>query len=261
MSVLSKRILSAIFLFLIFLYSFFHQNYIYFLLLVSTIVFLALYELDGLSGNNKFEKAIYWLFSIFVYFLIILNYESIISIIYFCLFFWVFISPLALYKKQIIFTSAKFIVYPLIIMGLFFSVFYLFINNKSLLLFSFFIVWLSDITAYFVGKKFGKKKLAPYISPGKTLEGIYGAFLANFVFVGFLSNLNPNNFYNYLIMVIIVVPLSIYGDLFESLIKRSAGKKDSGIFLPGHGGVMDRIDSLCVVLPVMAFLNMQGFNL
>ena len=261
MSVLSKRILSAIFLFLIFLYSFFHQNYIYFLLLVSIIVFLALYELDGLSGNNKFEKAIYWLFSIFVYFLIILNYESTISIIYFCLFFWVFISPLALYKKQIIFTSAKFIVYPLIIMGLFFSVFYLFINNKSLLLFSFFIVWLSDITAYFVGKKFGKKKLAPYISPGKTLEGIYGAFLANFVFVGFLSNLNPNNFYNYLIMVIIVVPLSIYGDLFESLIKRSAGKKDSGIFLPGHGGVMDRIDSLCVVLPVMAFLNMQGFNL
>jgi phosphatidate cytidylyltransferase len=261
MSVLSKRILSAIFLFLIFLYSFFNQNYIYFLFLVSIIVFLALYELDGLSVNNKFAKAIYWLFSIFVYFLIILNYESTISIIYFCLFFWVFISPLALYKKQIIFTSAKFIVYPLIIMGLFFSVFYLFINNKSLLLFSFFIVWLSDIAAYFVGKKFGKKKLAPYISPGKTLEGIYGAFLANFVFVGFLATLNPNNFYNYLIMVIIVVPLSIYGDLFESLIKRSAGKKDSGVFLPGHGGVMDRIDSLCVVLPVMTFLNMQGFNL
>jgi phosphatidate cytidylyltransferase len=261
MSVLSKRILSAIFLFLIFLYSFFHQNYIYFLLLVSILVFLALYELDRLSGNNKFEKAIYWLFSIFVYFLIILNYEPIFFIIYFCLFFWIFIAPLALYKKQIIFDSVKFIVYPLILIGLFFSVVHLFINNKSLLLFSFFIVWLSDISAYFFGKKFGKKKLAPNISPGKTLEGIYGAFLANFVFVGFLSTLNPNNFYNYLAMVIIIVPLSILGDLFESLIKRSAGKKDSGFFLPGHGGVMDRIDSLCVVLPVMMFLNMQGFNL
>ena len=261
MSVLLKRILSAIFLFLIFLYSFFNQNYIYFHLLVTVIVFLALYEIDSLSGNKKFEKVFYWLFSIFLYFLIILNYEPTIFIIYFCLIFWVFIAPLALFKKQIIFASAKFIVYPLIIMGLFFSVFHLFIDNKSLLLISFFIVWLSDISAYFVGKKFGKRKLSPYISPGKTLEGIYGAFLANFVFVGFLSTLNPNNYHYYLAMVIIIVPLSILGDLFESLIKRSAGKKDSGSFLPGHGGIMDRIDSLCVVLPVMTFLNLQGLNL
>ena len=261
MSVLSKRILSAIFLFLIFVYSFFHQNYIYFLVLVTLFTSISLYELDKLSSNNKFEKAIYWLFSILIYFLILQNYEPSVYIIYFCVFFWVFIAPLVLYKKQIIFDSIKFIVYPLVIMGLFISVFHLYTNNKSLLLFSLFIVWLSDISAYFFGKKFGKKKLAPNISPGKTLEGIYGAFLVNFIFVGFFSFINISNFYNYLAIVIIVVPLSILGDLFESLIKRSAGKKDSGFFLPGHGGVMDRIDSLCAALPIITFLNMQGFNL
>jgi len=261
MSVLSKRILSAIILFLIFLYSFFHQNYIFFVFFISLFIFLALYELDKLAINNKFEKVIYWLFSIILYFLIFQKYEPTIYIIYFCLFFWLFISPIALYKKQIFFDSIKFIVYPLLIMGLFFSVLNLFMNNKSLLLLSFFIIWLSDISAYFFGKKFGKKKLAPNISPGKTLEGVYGAFLANFFCIIFLSILNPNNLYNYMLIMIIVVPLSILGDLFESLIKRLANKKDSGFFLPGHGGVMDRIDSLSAALPVITFLSIQGLTI
>lgn len=113
-------------------------------------------------------------------------------------------------------------------------------------------VWLADSAAYFAGKKFGCHKLAPEISPGKTWEGIAGAILAATLY-GLL--LNHYLFYSHWIIVglWLIVILSVMGDLFESLLKRQAGVKDSSHLLPGHGGVLDRIDGLISTLPLVLF--------
>lgn len=115
------------------------------------------------------------------------------------------------------------------------------------------LIWTADSGAYFAGRKFGKNKLAPLISPGKTKEGAYGAFAASGLvafFGGLWLDLGFFQFIFFIILSLIVVVYSIGGDLLESVYKRRAGVKDSGTLLPGHGGVLDRIDSLMVASPV-----------
>jgi phosphatidate cytidylyltransferase len=113
-------------------------------------------------------------------------------------------------------------------------------------------VWIADSAAYFFGKRFGKHKLAPLISPGKTWEGVLGAWLAVSVYGLGVCLLLRLDFW-----IIVgfwgIVVLSIMGDLLESLIKRQAGVKDSSDLLPGHGGVLDRIDGLTSSLPLVVF--------
>ena len=126
-------------------------------------------------------------------------------------------------------------------------------ENPELLLFFLFLVWIADTTAYFVGKRFGQTKLAPAISPGKTREGVIGglAFAAVFSLIGLWWFELPAGLWVYFISLCAVTSLfSVVGDLFESLLKRCAGVKDSGRLLPGHGGVLDRIDSLTAAAPV-----------
>lgn len=130
------------------------------------------------------------------------------------------------------------------------------------------VVWVADTAAYFCGKKFGKRRLAPNISPGKTLEGVYGAFFAVSVYAIAIIAVNGNHNVSafgravpaYLLLAAhwFITGLSIVGDLFESLLKRQAGVKDSGTVLPGHGGVLDRIDGSISTLPVMAFFIFYG---
>ena len=130
-------------------------------------------------------------------------------------------------------------------------------RSPWLLLAMLLVVWIADIAAYFAGRRFGRRKLAPQISPGKTWEGVIGAFVAVLIY-GFVVSfvLQPSaNLYDRLVTMIFVFALtvlSIVGDLFESWIKRGAGAKDSGSLLPGHGGVLDRIDSLTAALPFAA---------
>lgn len=117
------------------------------------------------------------------------------------------------------------------------------------------LVAMADISAYFAGRKFGKNKLAPSISPGKTWEGVAGAMLGVTVYVGavmMVSGMTQN--YVLFLYAIIGVALSVVGDLFESAIKRQAGVKDSGTLLPGHGGLLDRIDALTSTLPLAALV-------
>lgn len=114
------------------------------------------------------------------------------------------------------------------------------------------LIWIADIAAYFTGKKFGKDKLAPAISPGKTVQGMYGAIISAMLCAVVLAL-----YYGYPMMIatdfgmlsILTVLVSIYGDLFFSLMKRKSGVKDSGSILPGHGGVLDRIDSVIAAAP------------
>lgn len=116
-------------------------------------------------------------------------------------------------------------------------------------------IWTSDTAAYFTGRAFGKHKLAPGISPGKTWEGVAGALAAVLVYA-----LVWNSFAGETPRFMLLVPLllglavlGIVGDLFESLMKRHAGVKDSGNILPGHGGILDRIDALTSTLPAAVF--------
>jgi phosphatidate cytidylyltransferase len=113
-------------------------------------------------------------------------------------------------------------------------------------------VWLADSAAYFAGKRFGRHKLAPEISPGKTWEGVAGAMLASTIYG--LALCHFLHYTRWLILGLwLIVMLSIMGDLFESLLKRQAGVKDSSHLLPGHGGVLDRIDGLVPTLPLVLF--------
>jgi len=127
-------------------------------------------------------------------------------------------------------------------------------------------VWIADIAAYFAGRRFGRRKLAPSVSPGKTWEGLFGAAVATGVYavawIAFFRGSTPAVVRDLpwspvwmLVLVEALTVLSVIGDLFESAMKRQAGLKDSGSLLPGHGGVLDRIDALTPVLPAAALVT------
>jgi len=116
-------------------------------------------------------------------------------------------------------------------------------------------VWAADIGAYFVGKAFGKTKLCPSISPGKSVEGFLGGLmLGTITAAGFWLNMLGMDVTKALILAVILVLVSVAGDLGESALKRAVGVKDSGKMLPGHGGILDRIDALLPSIPVVAML-------
>ena len=113
-------------------------------------------------------------------------------------------------------------------------------------------VWIADSAAYFAGKMWGRNKLAPHISPGKTWEGVLGAWLAVTLYGVVLCVILEIRLWVVVGLWALLI-LSILGDLFESHLKRQIGAKDSGSILPGHGGVLDRIDGMVSTLPVMTF--------
>lgn len=128
-------------------------------------------------------------------------------------------------------------------------------NGHRWLLAALAIVWAADTGAYFVGRKFGKRKLSPRISPNKTIEGMLGGVVAG-VIVGvvfaLLAGATPAQLPIVALVALVAVLFSVIGDLFESLLKRHAGVKDSGHLIPGHGGILDRIDGVVAALPVFA---------
>jgi len=137
-------------------------------------------------------------------------------------------------------------------------------RSPSLLLALMAVVWIADTAAYFTGRAFGRRPLAPAISPGKTWEGVYGALaaivvyaLAWLMFAPAAGGGQASSFGSAAVWVALLLALaavSIVGDLFESLLKRQRGVKDSGRILPGHGGVLDRIDALLAAMPPAALI-------
>ena len=119
------------------------------------------------------------------------------------------------------------------------------------------LVWAADVGAYFAGRAFGRRKLAPKVSPGKSWEGLVGGLLASLLItlgVGLYRDWAASELLAALAGAAVVVLISVVGDLAESMFKRQAGVKDSSNLLPGHGGVLDRIDSLTAAIPVFAVL-------
>ena len=119
------------------------------------------------------------------------------------------------------------------------------------------IIWVADIGAYFSGKRFGKNKLAPHLSPGKTKEGLHGAVFATAIYsylASFVFELQAIETLLLLIIAALATYISVAGDLFFSLLKREQNLKDTGNILPGHGGILDRIDSVTSSAPLFALL-------
>ncbi len=115
------------------------------------------------------------------------------------------------------------------------------------------LVWVADIGAYFSGKAFGKHKLAPVISPGKTWEGVLGGLGLNLLWISIVYSLTLGwglDYLSFVLISLVTAALSVVGDLYISILKREADLKDSGRLLPGHGGVLDRIDSVIAATPV-----------
>ncbi|MFT4675235.1 MAG: phosphatidate cytidylyltransferase [Reinekea sp.] len=121
------------------------------------------------------------------------------------------------------------------------------------------LVWGADVGAYFAGRAFGNRKLAPAVSPGKTWAGVYGgmatSILVSVVIAGlYLPAYGIKGWFWLILLSAAVIAISVVGDLFESLLKRNRGIKDSSALLPGHGGILDRIDSLCAATPMFVLL-------
>lgn len=171
--------------------------------------------------------------------------------------FWVLVIPFWLRGKWPLGRLTGLMVGAVVLLPTWLAMVQLRAVGAGVLLAIFAVVWMADIAAYFSGRAFGKNKLAPNISPGKTWEGAAGALagvllyglIMRQLYFGELMALLP-----WLLLLLALTAVSIVGDLFESLLKRKAGIKDSSNVLPGHGGVLDRIDSLTSTLPLAAFI-------
>lgn len=167
--------------------------------------------------------------------------------------FWIIVSPIWLItryqiKQRFVMALAGW----LVIVPLWLSLVSLRNIDPRLLLGLLAVIWIADTAAYFTGKRFGKRKLAPQISPGKTWEGVIGAWIAVSAYALLLCLVFGFDYWLIAAFWGITV-LSIIGDLLESLMKRQAKVKDSSNLLPGHGGMLDRIDGLTSSLPLAAF--------
>lgn len=159
------------------------------------------------------------------------------------------------------------VVYGIAVFGCFVAIVALFQHSPLYLLSVMAIVWIADIGAYFAGKAFGKRKLAPSISPGKSWEGAIGGWIAVLVLAGLSAHYPPLadtfaadvlaglGWAGFAGVMTLMVAASIVGDLFESQLKRRAEMKDSSNLLPGHGGVLDRIDALIPTLPLAVLIG------
>jgi len=165
--------------------------------------------------------------------------------------FWLGVAPLWLlgrwHAEQTFLRAAVGVV---LLLPTWAALLYLHARGPGMLLAVMAIVWIADSAAYFAGRRFGRHKLAPAISPGKTWEGVAGALAALALYAGALSGAIALPLLPLFVAVAGLLYLSVLGDLFESWIKRVSGMKDSGDLLPGHGGVLDRVDALTSTLPL-----------
>jgi phosphatidate cytidylyltransferase len=162
---------------------------------------------------------------------------------------WMFFFPTPIAKP------VAWICGALVIVPAWLALDFLYLQTPELLLFALLIVWVADIGAYFVGKSFGRVKLAPQISPGKTWEGVLGGLAAVVLLAAVGSQVLETDIAILVPFCVAIAMISIVGDLAVSMFKRHAGVKDSGSLFPGHGGVLDRIDSVTAAAPLFALAS------
>lgn len=213
----------------------------------ALVLMLAAWEWSSLSGIKKITGRLFYLAMLLLFFFVMHFINSEVLLVMASV-WWLLIAPLAMIK------FFKFNFFYKLGIGL-----WVFIvcwqglivvreHGTSYLLFMLVMVWIIDSAAYFIGKAWGRHALAVKISPNKTLEGAIGGVAAALVFASVMRFV----FHDLMLLTLFTAFASITGDLFESMMKRLAGVKDSGRWVPGHGGVLDRIDSLMAAAPVFA---------
>ena len=266
---LKQRIITSLVLTPLVVWGIFSLPVEYFSLFILVVVGLASWEWGHLSGiQNSILKGLFTFASILVLVLLIwyldISTQDFYVLLGISIVWWLYrIVCILKYKtptttgnsainKKTNVTTVMVSLVALIIP--FYSIVYLrnVYNSPEYLMYLLMIIWTADVFAYFFGKYLGKNKLAPQVSPGKTWQGVYGAFLGTTlgsVIGSYLFNFSLNESVLFLVLTLIVVAISIFGDLSESLYKRQNAIKDSGNLLPGHGGILDRVDSLVAAAP------------
>ena len=264
---LYQRILTAIPLAaFVFWIIFFQSNAVFFYFLLF-VVFVSGYEWARLSGVNNNPLRMLFAFVITAVTWAIPQYlaDYILWLIYISVLWWFSISYyLKLAKPKAANSKLKpdklfiaFVVLPAAALAM--QKIHAMNQGADWLFYALALVWVADTGAYFAGKKFGKNKLAPNISPGKTKEGLVGAVLATSLYTlvaSYYFELDTERSALLVLLSVILTFISASGDLYFSFLKREAGLKDSGNILPGHGGILDRIDSVLAAMPVFAV----GYN-
>jgi len=259
---LKTRVLTSLILIPVFLAALFLLPEIYWALLMLSGILMGVWEWAEMAKFPKNGRVAYLLLTLAACVLLVFaNGEQLAYLQEYSIFwgilaatvFWICVAPLWLtmrwHVRNFIFMA---IAGWLVILPLWFSLLSLRRISPWLLLGIVAAIWIADTAAYFIGKRFGKHKLAPKISPGKTWEGVLGAWGGVSIYGLVLCQAFHLDYWLIAGLWGLTV-LSIIGDLLESLIKRQAQLKDSGTLLPGHGGMLDRIDGLTSSLPLAAF--------
>lgn len=270
---LKTRVITALLLLAVFLPVLFLLPPVYIGAFFLVALFAAAWEWSLLLAPDASRAA--WLYALFCLAIILLllamqNASWQFALLLLAVIFWFFIAPFILVKGMNLSLQRLrpfYVVLGLILLpATWFALVFLRELGLMFLLTSIALVWVADIGAYFVGKAFGRRKLAVQISPGKSVEGAIGGLLLCYVYaflcvfyLPFESSLFGAwairfGWVPMFLMVTVLTAFSIFGDLFESQLKRLAGVKDSSHLLPGHGGVLDRIDALIPTMPIAALL-------
>lgn len=262
---LKTRIITAIILVAFFVPALFMLDNISWAYAMLVLCLLALYEWGGMVQLSPLQNKLFVGIAAFaglftVYFLQQFGFHLFFfkSLLVFALItiFWLFLVPIWFKTKVLIRNKWLMAALGLLLIA---SLWLALICAKGadpwLLLVLLATIWIADSAAYFAGKNFGKHKLAPNISPGKTWEGVFGAMIAVTLFGAILYFVNLNDSVGFHQLAVfpalwIIAGLGVVGDLFESLMKRQANLKDSGSLLPGHGGILDRVDGIVPSLPI-----------
>jgi phosphatidate cytidylyltransferase len=228
------------------------------------ISLLALYEWGGMIKLSQAELVVYLLIATIAGLFIVPQIEQhgfhlfffkSLLMFFITTLFWLLIVPIWLRTKCVVSNKPAMAVLGLMLMGpLWLALICAKGADPWLLLALLATIWIADSAAYFAGKNFGKHKLAPTISPGKTWEGVWGAMLAVTLFGIILYFAFDVQTLAIFPALWIITAFGVIGDLFESMIKRQANIKDSGDMLPGHGGILDRIDGIIPSLPIAIFM-------
>ena len=269
---LKQRVWAATVLILVFVAALFYSSPPIWAFLMAAIALGGAWEWARLCGLSGFTRSLYVLLvgAAIVALYVFSGAQLMQGLWLTALLFWLILAPMWLIQHWMIRHRVFLLFIGLVVLlPTWFAFVQLRHINVLLLLFLMGLVWVADIAAYFAGRQWGKHKLAPRISPGKTWEGVAGALTAAIVYVGLWLVFAPTALTRFSavpgwalgLAAMLLVVISITGDLFESHLKRVAGMKDSGNLIPGHGGILDRIDSQTSVLPVaMALIYFSGLG-
>lgn len=270
-----KRTLSGFLYILLIIVALFSNSMLLYRSIFSIIVFVAVFEYSNLTKNNvtrPFRSILDGMAAVYIFCLLSSdNMDIVLFLPYLSYLIYVFVRSIYTETKDVFGNLSKTLFGQLYIGGSLSMANMMFVkhdNSFILIALIFFCIWANDTGAYLIGCNFGKKRLFPSVSPKKSWEGFWGGFFFSVItslilnFIGVLPE--SITLLHSVVIGCIISVFATFGDLFESALKRNIGVKDSGNIIPGHGGILDRIDSLLFALPAVVLylyaINSQLFS-